>query len=107
MPATRANVFTLKPSRGVVPMDGIMPVNDIYDIAGPMAKSATDIAMVLDAMIDVGAPHRPNGGYASKATASWRGLRLGAVDAANWRLDEMLAEPDDDWFQQQVWLVPH
>ncbi|KAH6619627.1 amidase signature domain-containing protein [Chaetomium sp. MPI-SDFR-AT-0129] len=101
MPATRANVFTLKPSRGVVPMDGIMPVNDIYDIAGPMAKSAADIAVVLDAMIDVGAPHRSDGGYASTATASWRGLRLGAVDTANWRLDEMLAEPDDDWFQQQ------
>ena len=104
MPASRANVFTLKPTRGVVPMDGIMPVNDIYDIAGPMAKSATDIAHALDVMIDVGAPNRPAGGYSSKLTASWDGLRLGAVETINWRLDTILAEPDNDWFQQQVRL---
>ncbi|KAK0631045.1 amidase signature domain-containing protein [Bombardia bombarda] len=101
MPASRANVFTLKPSRGVIPMDGVMPVSDIYDISGPMAKSASDIANTLDALADPGAPRRPQTGYISMVTKSWTGLRLGAVDTADWRLDEMLAEPDDDWFQQQ------
>lgn len=103
MPATRANVFTLKPSRGVMPMEGIMPINDILDVVGPMARSALDIANSLDAMIDKSRdPNYPEGGYASMATGSWDGLRLGAVNTADWRLDEILAEPDEDWFQQQV-----
>ena len=85
-----------------MPMQCIMPVNDILDIAGPMAKIATDIANVFDLMVNGDSPKRPSGGYASKVTGSWDGLRLGAVETANWRLDEVMAVPNDDWFEQQV-----
>lgn len=102
MPATRLNVFTIKGTRGIVPMSGVMPVNDTYDIAGPMARSALDIANTYDVMTDRSAFYRPEGGYVSKVTGSWDELRLGAVDTKNWKIDEILAEPDEDWFQQQV-----
>ncbi|KAK7422002.1 hypothetical protein QQZ08_009723 [Neonectria magnoliae] len=101
MPASRANVFTLKGTRGVVQMQGVMPVNDILDIVGPLARRALDIANVFDAMLDPGYPFQPEGGYSAKVTGSWEGLRLGAVQTADWRIDEILAEPDEDWFDQQ------
>lgn len=101
MPASRANVFTLKGTRGIVQMQGVMPVNDILDIVGPLARGALDIANIFDVMLDPGYPFRPADGYASKATGSWEGLRLGAVRTADWRIDEILADPDEDWFAQQ------
>lgn len=102
IPASRANVFTLKGTRGIVQMQGVMSVNDILDIVGPLARGALDIANIFDVMLDPGYPFRPADGYATKATGSWEGLRLGAVRTADWRIDEILADPDEDWFAQQV-----
>ncbi|KAK7413263.1 hypothetical protein QQX98_007851 [Neonectria punicea] len=82
-------------------MQGVMPVNDILDIVGPLAQGALDIANIFDTMLDPGYPFRPEGGHAPKATGSWEGLRLGAVQTAEWQIDEILAEPDEDWFDQQ------
>ena len=108
MPASRANVFTLKPSRGLISRDGIMPVHEILDTAGPMAKSAIDIAISLDIMTDRSSDtQHPNNTLASKATGSWENLRLGTVKTSDWKLDEMLAVPDEDWFSQQVSLRMH
>lgn len=84
-------------------MEGIIPVSEILNVVGPMARSAIDMANALDAMIDKSRdPNYPDGGYAPKVTSSWGGLRLGAVNTADWRIDEILADPDEDWFQQQV-----
>lgn len=86
-----------------MPMEGIMPVSDLLDVVGPMARSAVDIANALDAMVDkVSHPVYPEDGFVTKATGSWEGLRLGAVKTSDWRIDEKLAEPDEDWFQNQV-----
>ncbi|KAL8709248.1 MAG: hypothetical protein Q9220_005991 [cf. Caloplaca sp. 1 TL-2023] len=102
MPASRANVFTLKPSRGLVAQDGIMPVSEILDTAGPMTKSAIDIANSLDIVANRSPGSQyPAEGLRSKVTGSWDGLRLGTVRTSDWRLSEKLAEPDDDWFKQQ------
>lgn len=80
-----------------------MPINDILDVVGPMAKSALDLAHLFDAMIDKSRdPNYPEGGYASKVTGSWDGLRLGAVNSEEWRIEEVLAVPDEEWFQYQV-----
>ena len=83
-------------------MEGVMPVNEILDIAGPMAKSAIDIANLMDAMVKPNHPKYPKEGLASKANGSWNGLCLGAVATSDWKLDEILAVPDEDWFSQQV-----
>ncbi|KAF2686535.1 amidase signature enzyme, partial [Lentithecium fluviatile CBS 122367] len=97
MPATQANVFTLKPNRGRITNDGIMPVSDILGVAGPMARAAVDIAHALDGMFG---PEQKDyvrqDGYSSKATGSWEGLKLGAVKTSDWKIDSILAEPDED-----------
>ncbi|KAL8949011.1 MAG: hypothetical protein Q9222_004851 [Ikaeria aurantiellina] len=79
-----------------------MPVSEILDMAGPMAKSAIDIADPLDIMA-VRSPESqyPAEGLRSKATGSWDNLRLGTVKTSDWRLSEDLAEPDEDWYNQQ------
>ena len=83
-----------------------MPVSDILDTAGPMAKSATDIANSLDIMADRSDGSRyPTKGLISKVTGSWDNLKLGAVKTSEWRIEEILAEPDEDWFGQQVSLT--
>lgn len=88
-----------------MPTEGIMPVSGILDVVRPMARSAIDIAHALDAMTDkLRGRNAPKGRYASKVTGSWDGLRLGAVNTAKWRLEETLADPDEDWFQQQVFM---
>lgn len=82
-----------------------MPVSEILDVVWPMARSVIDTSHALDVMFDKSRDQNyPQGGYASKVTGLGNGLRLGAVRTADWRIDEILADPDEDWFQQQVFI---
>ena len=47
-PALFNQVVTLKPTQGVVPQDGIIPISPSQDIAGPMAKTVKDVALMMD-----------------------------------------------------------
>jgi amidase len=46
-PATNNLVFGLKPTVGLVSQDGIIPIAHSQDTAGPMARSVTDLAILL------------------------------------------------------------
>src|SRR5690606_30331958 len=51
---SRANSVTgLKPTLGLVSRDGIVPIGESQDTAGPMAKSVADVAAMLGAMTGV------------------------------------------------------
>ena len=47
-PALYNQVVTLKPTQGVVPQHGIIPISPSQDTAGPMAKSVKDVALMMD-----------------------------------------------------------
>lgn len=47
-PAAFSGVVAMKPSRGVVPTDGIVPLVHTQDSAGPVARSVADAAAVLE-----------------------------------------------------------
>src|SRR3989442_1464234 len=49
-PSAVENIFGLKPTLGLVSQDGIVPISHQQDAAGPMARSVTDVAIVLGVM---------------------------------------------------------
>ncbi|PVH86293.1 amidase signature enzyme [Cadophora sp. DSE1049] len=73
MPGNRAAVFTMKPTLGLIPTEGILPACSYLDSAGPMAKSALDFANTLQALVG-----KDSKNYAAAATGDWSGIRIGA-----------------------------
>lgn len=53
-PAISAGIFALKPSLGLIPTEGAMPVTENLDCIGPMARSAWDIAAAMDVLDPAG-----------------------------------------------------
>lgn len=50
IPAALCGVSGLKPSRGAVPMEGIVPLAPSMDVCGPMAGTASDVALLWEVM---------------------------------------------------------
>jgi amidase len=78
-PASRAALYTIKPSIGLVSQHGIVPISHTCDTAGPMGKTAFDIAALLDVLTDTDAPGRPDGGYTNSLDGSWADIKVAAV----------------------------
>lgn len=51
IPAANQNLVGLRGTRGLSSRAGVMPLSDTQDIAGPLARSVTDLAIVLDATV--------------------------------------------------------
>ena len=49
-PSSVENIVGLKPTLGLVSQDGIIPISHQQDTAGPMARSVTDVAILLGAL---------------------------------------------------------
>src|SRR6266446_3507450 len=49
-PSAVENIVGLKPTLGLVSQDGIVPISHQQDTAGPMARSVTDVAILLGAL---------------------------------------------------------
>lgn len=50
-PAAHNSVVGLKPSLGLISRSGIIPIAHSQDTAGPMARSVTDLALLLNALV--------------------------------------------------------
>lgn len=82
LPAAYCGITGLKPTYGRVPRHGVMGLAWTLDHAGPMARSAADCALMLDAMAggDPRDPHAPDVPVADHLGALARpvvGLRVG------------------------------
>lgn len=73
IPACLCGVTGLRPSLGLVPTRGVVPVSWTFDTVGPIARSAEDCALILDAIAHITATTSLNGGV--------QGLRIGVVEA--------------------------
>jgi aspartyl-tRNA(Asn)/glutamyl-tRNA(Gln) amidotransferase subunit A len=51
VPSSYCGVTGLKPTRGLVPRDGVAPVSWTLDHTGPMARSAEDLALAMTALV--------------------------------------------------------
>jgi len=51
IPACFNNLFGLRPTKGLSSIDGIIPLSHTQDVAGPLARNVTDLAVALDATV--------------------------------------------------------
>lgn len=79
MPACRAGLYTIKPSIGLVPSQGTLHASADHESLGPMAKSAADIAVLLDIMVG-----SSDGRFAAALTGNWNNIRVGVLDPEAW-----------------------
>jgi aspartyl-tRNA(Asn)/glutamyl-tRNA(Gln) amidotransferase subunit A len=56
IPSALCGTATIKPTRGLVPLDGIVPLSTSFDHAGPMARTVADCEPLLAALAAVEPP---------------------------------------------------
>ncbi len=90
-PASVSGLVGLKPTVGVVSRSGIIPISISQDTAGPMGRTVTDVAMLMNALagVDAADPSGPAAegkipaDYAAALdTGALKGRRLGVVRQA-------------------------
>jgi len=89
VPSSVNNLVGLRPTKGLSSITGIVPLSVTQDVGGPLARSAADLAAVLDATIgedvDDPATHLAPGQSRPKfaealPNASLRGARIGILE---------------------------
>jgi aspartyl-tRNA(Asn)/glutamyl-tRNA(Gln) amidotransferase subunit A len=83
-PAAYCGLAGIKPSYGLISRAGILPLGFSLDHAGPMAWTAEDCAIMLQAMAghdpaDPGSADRPIPDYRAGLARGARGLRIGLI----------------------------
>lgn len=86
IPASFCGVSGLRPSTGRVSNRGVVPVSWTFDAVGPIARTAEDCALVLEAIAghdpdDPSTVDAPVPRYREALAGGARGLRVGAVGA--------------------------
>ncbi len=51
IPSSQNNLVGLRPTKGLSSIDGIIPLSHTQDVGGPLARTAADLAIALDATI--------------------------------------------------------
>jgi len=90
IPAANQNLVGLRATRGLSSRTGVMPLSDTQDVAGPLARTVTDLALVLDATVGPdpqdavtagAAAHIPRSYRDGFAGATLKGARIGVLRA--------------------------
>lgn len=113
IPSAFNNLIGLRPSKGLSSIYGVMPLSHTQDVAGPLARSAEDLAIVLDIVKG----YDPNDEATEVANAGdLPGFldQLGSIDLNRLRIGKLssyLERADSDvrgaieaaleWYQQQ------
>ena len=82
LPASNCGVVGLKPTNGVVSLAGVIPLSWTLDVAGPIARTVEDVALLLQAVAghdpaDLESADVPVPDYTARLGAGVRGLRVG------------------------------
>ncbi len=83
-PASACGIVGLKPTYGLISRRGVSPLSATLDHVGPMARSASDIALLLDVIAghdprDPGSVAAGAQGFGAHLGLGVRGLRIGFV----------------------------
>ncbi|MGB9990873.1 amidase [Pseudoduganella rhizocola] len=78
-PASVCGLVGIKPTIGLVSRSGIIPIAHSQDTAGPMARSVSDAALMLSAMVGVDANDEATKAGADKAADYAKALDKGAL----------------------------
>jgi Asp-tRNA(Asn)/Glu-tRNA(Gln) amidotransferase A subunit family amidase len=88
IPAAYQNLFGIRTTRGLASRSGVIPLSDTQDVAGPLARSVADLAVMLDATagedpadaVTRGAgAHVPKSYAGSLQAGALRGARIGVL----------------------------
>ena len=95
IPACLCGVTGVRPTTGRVSTTGVVPVSWTYDTVGPLARSAEDCALLLEAIAghdpaDPGSARVPVPRYTEELDGGIDGLRVGVVSHL---LDDALVDP--------------
>ena len=105
-PAAAQALVGVKPTFGLVPLEGVVPIDATYrDVVGPLARTVRDAAMTLDVIAGpspedlasyAGAAHAPESGYeAALSVTALRGKRFGLV-GPGWRESFLPLTPETE-----------
>jgi len=90
IPAANQNLVGLRGTHGLSSRTGVMPLSSTQDIAGPLARTVTDLAIMLDATVGPdpgdpitaeGASHIPKSYRDALAPGGLKGARIGVLRA--------------------------
>ncbi|OKL59330.1 hypothetical protein UA08_05396 [Talaromyces atroroseus] len=88
MPANRAGLYSMKGSRGSIPMDGLFNLSQDFDGLGGMAKSPEDLEMLMNLL---------NGNHDSETQSlDWEDISVGFVDPVEWNAFGFHKSRDED-----------
>ncbi|KAE8324521.1 hypothetical protein BDV39DRAFT_207816 [Aspergillus sergii] len=76
--STRAGLYALKPTAGVQDTTGLYTMTEFFDSPGPMAKSAADVRVLSEVILD----HLLD----SSKLGPWEGLSVDFLDPKDWSM---------------------
>jgi aspartyl-tRNA(Asn)/glutamyl-tRNA(Gln) amidotransferase subunit A len=91
IPAACCGVTGLKPTRGLVPVEGVVPLSPSLDHVGPIAATAAECALMLEVM----AGPRYAGRFVGATRKSAKGMRVGVSEFHLRDLDGAIQKPID------------
>lgn len=101
-PASRAALYGLKATVGLLPTAGTAPWSSLTDSIGGMAKSPQDLAALFGVLVGGAGGVLESGlGGDDSLSESWSGQRVGFVDPALWSFSPAICDPDPVLIQQQ------
>ena len=114
-PAAAQALVSVKPTFGLVPLEGAVPMSATYvDVVGPMAKTVRDAANLLDVLAGptdedprtaLSAGHIPPGGYAAGLSeTALAGRRFGLV-GEGWRTSYLPLAPETEALYREAIAV--
>ncbi|HEX2944236.1 MAG TPA: amidase [Rhodopila sp.] len=85
MPASFCGIYGMKPTHGLVPYTGIMPIEMTLDHTGPMTATVEDNALLLEVIagpdgLDPRQYEEPTASYRDGLGQGVQGLRIGVVE---------------------------
>ena len=83
IPASHNNLVGLRPTLGLSSRDGIVPLSHTQDVGGPLARTVTDLVLLLDATVGVDPADETTKASAGRVPKSYReGLTVDAIKGA-------------------------
>ena len=86
LPASACGLFGIKPTQGLISRDGVFPLSVSLDTVGPLARSVTDIAKMLNILVaedknDKSSVQVDKQNYLSELDIGIKGLKIGLPDS--------------------------
>lgn len=114
-PSAAQALVGMKPTFGLVPMEGVVPIDATYrDVVGPIARTVRDAALALDVIAGptpedpatyAAVEHIPDGGYAASLSATaLQGKRFGLV-GPGWRDSYLPLAPETEVLYREAVAV--